>query len=247
MGLSAVGLGGKVGLKTLAGAGLAAGYGVYGAGKLTAGGVKALSNKISAWRNSGASANGGGEGASAAPTGEQTPSVPTNQHDTSEQPPPTGDVGAGAGLNGPLDSYVSQPPAGGTGNGPAPTNLHDAPVQQPPTGGTGNGPAPTNQHDAYAPQTQTGFEGYGSAPVGQQSSRIAAMARAVDAHNLGQDSAPAGQQSSRIAAMADAFAAHNMNPNQQNVDPYAVGQAAAQRQGPTKQVPRSVRNQQNNT
>ena len=45
--------------------------------------------------------------------------------------------------------------------------------------------APESQREAYAPQTQTGFEGFGSTPVGKQSPKIAAMARAVDAHNVG--------------------------------------------------------------
>jgi hypothetical protein len=46
-------------------------------------------------------------------------------------------------------------------------------------------PVPSSQRDAYAPQTETGFESYGSTPVGQQSPKIAAMARAVEAHNAG--------------------------------------------------------------
>lgn len=102
---------------------------------------------------------------------------------------------------------------------------------------------PEKQWAAYAPQTQTGFEGFGSTPVGQQSPKIAAMARAVDAHNAGQTSAPA-HQSPKIAAMADAFSEHNKNPGQ-NIDPYAAGQAA-QSQKPVKQPPKSLRNHNDN-
>jgi hypothetical protein len=105
---------------------------------------------------------------------------------------------------------------------------------------------PNNQWASFAPQTQTGFEGFGSTPVGQQSPKIAAMARAVDAHNAGQSSAPA-HKSPKIAAMAAAFDAHNQNPNGQNADPYEAGQAATQPQKPVKQPPKSLRNQQNNS
>ena len=87
------------------------------------------------------------------------------------------------------------------------------------------------------------FEGFGSTPVGQQSPKIAAMARAVDAHNAGQTSAPA-HQSPQIAAMADAFSEHNKNPGQ-NIDPYAAGQAA-QSQKPVKEPPKSLRNHNDN-
>jgi hypothetical protein len=105
---------------------------------------------------------------------------------------------------------------------------------------------PDRQWAAYAPQTQTGFEGFGSTPVGQQSPKIAAMARAVDAHNAGQTSVPA-HQSPKIAAMANAFNEHNQNPGK-NIDPYGAGQAAAaQTQKPAKQPPKSLHNQHNNS
>ena len=88
-GLSAVGFGAKTGAKAVAGAGLLAGYGVYGAAKGAVVGGKALANKISAWRNSGGNA-GGGEtpdansmGGNGEGSGE---TLPVNQHDT-----PTGD------------------------------------------------------------------------------------------------------------------------------------------------------------
>ena len=57
-GLSTLGLGAKA----VTGVGLGAGYGVYGLGKVTVAGGKALANKISAWRNS-----GGGDGGASAP------------------------------------------------------------------------------------------------------------------------------------------------------------------------------------
>ena len=75
-GLSAVGLGMKGGLKTagfgakvVGGAGLLAGYGVYGATKGAITGGKALANKISAWRNSGKT--GGDGGASSLPDSQR--------------------------------------------------------------------------------------------------------------------------------------------------------------------------------
>ena len=75
-GLSAAGLGMKGGLKAagfgakvVGGAGLLAGYGVYGATKGAITGGKALANKISAWRNSGKT--GGDGGASSLPDSQR--------------------------------------------------------------------------------------------------------------------------------------------------------------------------------
>ena len=89
MGLSTVGLGVKGGLKAGAGVGLGALYGGYYAGKGVAAGGRALSRKISAWRNSGGSKDGSGQSGSAPEggtsqtpdAGQQTDSLPQNQHD----------------------------------------------------------------------------------------------------------------------------------------------------------------------
>ena len=52
-GLSTLGFGAKLGLKGAAGVGLGVGYGAYYGGKAVVAGGKALTNKISAWRNRG--------------------------------------------------------------------------------------------------------------------------------------------------------------------------------------------------
>jgi hypothetical protein len=47
--------------------------------------------------------------------------------------------------------------------------------------------------------------------------------------------------------MAGAFSEHNQNPQNQNIDPYAAGQAAAKSQKPAKQPPKSLKNLRNNS
>ena len=95
-------------------------------------------------------------------------------------------------------------------------------------GDKGGGSSDSKKEDPksqYAPATKTGFEHHGSTPVGQQSPKIMAMARALEAQQLG-SGAETVQKSSKIAAMADAFDQHNQNPGQQTPDPYEAGQAA---------------------
>ena len=103
VGLSALGLGAKVGLKGAAGVGLGLGYGAYYGGKAAGkavgygakavySGGKALAGKISAWRNSGGKSNSkpsqvdkmaeyapqtktGFEGFGSTPVGQQSPKI----------------------------------------------------------------------------------------------------------------------------------------------------------------------------
>lgn len=59
-----------------------------------------------------------------------------------------------------------------------------------------SGQGAPSQQESYAPVTETGYESYGSTPVGQQSPKIAAMARGLEAHMLGEDTPPKAPPSS---------------------------------------------------
>ena len=165
MGLSALGMGAKAGLKGAAGVGLGVGYGAYFAGKGAVAGTKALASKISAWRNGGGGAAGGGTG------GEK-----------------------GGGEKGSGEKGGGATGSGEGGGGDTGSESHR---------GVGN------ESESFAPETKTGFEGFGTTAPGQQSLKIAAMARAVDAHNQGGGS-PQAVKSPKIAAMAKAVDAHNL-------------------------------------
>jgi hypothetical protein len=99
--------------------------------------------------------------------------------------------------------------------------------------------------DAYAAHKQDPAQNVDPYQAGQ--------AAAQQQQQQQQQQPPQFQQSSRVAAMANAFNAHNLNPTGDNVDPYEAGRAAAQQQPqppqpqqPAKRPPNSLRGQQNN-
>ena len=83
VGLGAAGLAATVGVKAATGVGVAGIWGAYGAGKLAVTGGKAVANKISAWRNSGAGESTGTTGG-----GTSTPAGGGSVQST-ETPPTT--------------------------------------------------------------------------------------------------------------------------------------------------------------
>ena len=144
-GLSAAGLGMKGGLKAaglgakvVGGAGLLAGYGVYGATKGAISGGKAIAGKISAWRNnknSGGENKGAAGGSSSGPeANKQTELLPENQRDNL-----TNTENTGTTQDSLQDQQLSS--ANSLDSTPTPTNLGNTLTQG--TGGATN-TTPTN-------------------------------------------------------------------------------------------------------
>ena len=248
LGLSAVGFGAKTGAKAVAGAGLLAGYGVYGGAKAAIVGGKALANKISAWRNSGGNAGGGetpdansmggnGEGGGA--------TLPESQHS-----PADNDIG------GPVNTDPSLAPQTDVGTFQDRVKALEARMNPPEGGAQNTGPTPP------LPQ--------GISP-GIQSRVDALNARmnpvAGGATNTGPTQPLPQGISPGIQSRVEALDAHMNRTNQNNQAPQAaqpganvsqtnvgtfqdrLAAAAAHMNGqvvPRKAPPDSVRNQQNN-
>ena len=216
VGLSALGLGAKVGLKGAAGVGLGLGYGAYYGGKAAGkavgygakavySGGKALASKISAWRNSGGKSDSN-----------------TSQVDKMAEYAPqttTGFEGFGSTPVGQQSPKIAAMAAA--------FDAHNA----------GQKSATVQQSSKIAAMANA-FNEHNMNP-GQQTADPYAAGQAVT-----RGGGPQVQQSSKIAAMANAFNEHNLNPGQQTTDPYAAGQAA-QTQKSVKQPPKSLRKQQN--
>ena len=255
MGLSAVGLGMKgglkaagLGVKAAAGVGIAAGYGAYGAAKLSIAGGKAIAGKISAWRNSGKNdgAGGGGTGgtgtdgtandAGGGGTGgtgtdgttndnggnQQTDDLPTNQHNTTDF------EANGTGINTQSNTGSTQPqvPPQGT-NVAGGGNQNGAPAQpQVPPQGT-NVVGGGNQINGVPAQPQ--------APV--QIANVVGGGNQTGAATIAKDApyTPSAGIQARAQAIESAQAAAAASIN--NV---------AQQQRPSRPIPKAVRNQNHN-
>ena len=214
VGLSALGLGAKVGLKGAAGVGLGLGYGAYYGGKAAGkavgygakavySGGKALASKISAWRNSGGKSDSN-----------------TSQVDKMAEYAPqttTGFEGFGSTPVGQQSPKIAAMAAA--------FDAHNA----------GQKSATVQQSSKIAAMANA-FNEHNMNP-GQQTADPYAAGQAVT-----RGGGPQVQQSSKIAAMANAFNEHNLNPGQQTTDPYAAGQAA-QTQKPIKRPPKSLHKQ----
>jgi hypothetical protein len=222
-----VGFGAKTGVKAVAGAGLLAGYGVYGGAKAAIAGGKALANKISAWRNSGGNAGGGatpdansmggnGEG------GGET--LPESQHS-----PANNDIG------GPVNTDPSLAPQTDVGTFQDRIKALEARMNPPEGGAQDTGP------------TQ---------PLPQGISQgIQSRVEALDAHmNRKNQNNPASQGSQPGAPAEQTGGQPGANAQyapQTNVGTFQdrLAAAAAHMNGqvvPRKAPPDSVRNQQNN-
>ena len=162
----AVGIGVKGGLKVAAGAGLAAGYGVYGAAKGVATGGKALVNKISAWRNSGKkeAAGGGGDsgskdkGSSGGGGEGKTDSLPKSERNPDDSESKIDNSNISEGGNS-IQENQRNLGNDGTGNtpqaNPLQTNQNTNPVTGPKRTDSNNqtNPAQSNQNNAPVPGT----------------------------------------------------------------------------------------------
>ena len=161
LGLSAVGLGVKGGLKAGVGVGLGALYGGYYAGKGVVAGGRALGRKISAWRNSGGSKDGGGQSGSAPEggtsqtpdAGQQTDSLPQNQHDvgTTQQTPNElqQTTGGGTQISGGSMTGLTQ----NSGSGQGKTDETPPHRVTPPTGGGGGADSGTQINNTQSTPT----------------------------------------------------------------------------------------------